>query len=81
MADKLSGEMQFEFPSLDFPGRTALYVFEVAQRLGISERHVIDLIEEGKLRALNIAGQNLTDRRFYRIPAEAYRDYVQGAIV
>lgn len=71
--------MQLEFPSLDFQGRTALYVFEVAQKLGVTERHIRDLIMEGRLRAVNIAGKNVTDRKFYRIPIEAYREFVESA--
>jgi len=70
---------QLEFPSLRFdPSRTVLYVHEVADKLRMTEQHVIDLIDEGKLRAINIAGANATDRKFYRIPAEAYYDYLKA---
>ena len=75
---KQSDTQQIEFPSLGFdPARTVLYVFEVAAKLRISEQHVIDLIEEGKLRAVNIAGANCTDRKFYRIPVEAWSEYLR----
>lgn len=56
--------------------RPVLFVWECARQLRISERHVIDLIEEGKLRALNIAGANATDRKFYRIPVEALEAFL-----
>jgi len=73
---------QMEFPSLAFPkDRTVLYVFEVAAKLRVSERHVIDLIEEGKLRAINIAGANATDKRFYRVPVESWESYLAGAMI
>ena len=60
-----------------FPGRTTLYPQEVAKALGCSKRHVCDLVEEGKLEAINIAGANKTSARFLRIPVSAFRAYVQ----
>jgi fibrillarin-like rRNA methylase len=69
---------QLDFPSLKFPpGRTVLYLFEVAEKLGITEQHVADLIAEGKLQAINIAGKNCTARQFYRVPVEAYEAYIR----
>jgi excisionase family DNA binding protein len=69
---------QIEFPSLAFPGRTMLYAHEVAAKLSCDVKHVYDLIEEGKLRAVNIAGgNNVTDRRFIRVPIEAWNAYVR----
>lgn len=55
-----------------------LYVHEVAARLCISKRHVVDLIDEGKLRAINISGDA---RRHYRIPVEAYEAFLQSRII
>lgn len=73
---------QMEFPSLAFPkDRTVLYVGEVALKLRVTEQHVLDLIDEGKLRAINIAGVNATDRKFYRIPVEAWDAYVKANTV
>ena len=72
---------QLTFGSLLFPGRTVLYVSEVAEKLDISERHVIDLIEEGKLRAINVGGANTSGRKFYRIPIEAYEAYLRAQTV
>ncbi len=73
--------MQFEFPSLDFSGRTVLYPHEVAAKLGVSVRHVYDLIDEGRLRAINLSGaNNLTDRRCIRVPIEAYRNLVNASL-
>ena len=61
---------QLEFPSLAFPkDRTVLYVAEVAMKLRGTEQHVLDLIEEGQLQAVNVGGN---DRKFWRIPVEAY---------
>lgn len=48
---------QMEFASVAFPkDRTVLYVAEVAHALSITEQHVSDLIEEGKLQAIDISG-------------------------
>lgn len=72
--------MQLEFPSLDFPGRTVLYPHECAEKLGCTVQHVLDLIEEGRLPAINIAGgNNLTGRRCLRIPIEAWSGFVRAA--
>ena len=66
-------EIAARFPSLDFPGRTTLYAHEVAAKLGCSERHVFDLIDEGRIDALNLTGAgNRTARRSIRIPREAW---------
>lgn len=62
-----------------FPGRYVLMVAEVAKGLAVSQRHIIDLIEEGKLRAINIGGENPSGRKFYRIPVEAYQSYLRAA--
>jgi len=67
-----------EFPSLKFPAdRTVLQVAEVARRLRVSKYHVVGLIEEGKLRAINVAGSNATGRKCYRIPVESWDAYVR----
>lgn len=68
-------QLQFAFASLDFPGRVSLRVEEVATKLGVTPQHVIDLIVEGKLQALDIRGHGAT-RALYRIPVECYRDFI-----
>jgi hypothetical protein len=72
----VSGEqLQFPFPSLDFPGRTTLTAAEIAGRLGYDEKHVRDLITEGELPAIDGKGKDAT-RGSYRVPIENYRDFV-----
>ena len=66
---------QLTFASLLFPGRTVLYVGEVAAKLQVTEQHVLDLIDEGQLRAINIGGGT---RKFWRIPIEAYHDFLKA---
>lgn len=72
-----------EFPSLAFgKDRTVLHVMEVAAKLRVTQRHVIDLIEEGKLRAINVAGgNNASGRRHYRIPVDSWERYVRENLV
>ena len=59
---------QMDFPSMAFPkDRSVLTVGEVAARWEVSDRHVVDLIEEGKLVAFDIAGK----RSYVRVPVDA----------
>jgi hypothetical protein len=61
-----------------FPGRTTLFVHEVAKALSISAPQVIDLIAEGLLSAIEITGAgNKSRRQHWRIPASAYDEYLQ----
>lgn len=68
-----------------FPGRTTLYVIEVARVLGMVENQVLDLIESGELEAINIASGlrsdanpsgSKTPRRYWRIPVSAYDAFI-----
>lgn len=70
---------QLDFPSLAFPkDRQMLYAHEIAAKLRCTVDHVYDLIDEGKMRAINISGaNNLTDRRHLRIPVEAWNAFVR----
>jgi hypothetical protein len=61
-----------------FPGRTVLYVHEVAHVLNLSVPHVISLITEGLLDAIEVTGKgNKTTREHWRIPVSAYDDYLR----
>jgi hypothetical protein len=53
----------------------------VAQRLGVVVQHIIDLIDEGKICGLDLAGAgNKTSKRCHRIPIESYRDFIIAAM-
>lgn len=73
--------MQLEFPyaSLDFPGRTTVKVHEIATRTGYSEQHILNLIDQGLLVAID-AKSAFTSRRCIRIPIEEYRTWVMKNI-
>lgn len=66
---------QLDFDSLMFgKDRRVLMVGEVADKLRVSAQHVLDLIAEGKLRAVNIAAGS--DREHWRIPVESYHAFI-----
>lgn len=70
------------YASLTFPkDRKMLYVPELAARLRISRQQVLNLIEEGRIRAVNVAGHNRTGRRCYRVPIEAWQAYLRENLV
>jgi hypothetical protein len=59
---------------LTFPGRSVLYVHEVADKLRCCQQHILDLIDEGRLPAIEMTGSgNKTARRSLRIPAAGFR--------
>jgi excisionase family DNA binding protein len=62
-------------PSLDFPERTVLTVQECAGKLRVSDKHIVEMIEDGRLCALNV-GTDL--RRHYRIPYEAWVGFLRA---
>ena len=60
---------------MQFPGRTVLYVHECAARLRVTPQHIIDLIEEGALAALDVGGDGGSVRvppSFLRVLAERW---------
>ena len=70
----MSTQLDF-LPSLDFPGRTTLMVSEIAERLGYSPKHVVALIADGSIPALN-GKSSAAVRPSFRVPIEAYCDFV-----
>lgn len=57
---------------------TYLRTQDVADRLGISRAHVIDLIAHGQLKAINVG---LGRRPEYRVSAEALDQFVERRAV
>jgi excisionase family DNA binding protein len=58
-----------------------LSVAEVAERLSVSDQHVLDLIDEGKLHALDVSGESVSGRRALRIPVKWYEDFVRSRAI
>ena len=75
----MAAEPQQKFSSLlaenVFPGRNSITVFEAAHVLRVSEKHIINLIEEEQLKAISVAGAN-SDRSRYRIPVSEWDAYI-----
>jgi excisionase family DNA binding protein len=65
---------QTDFNALLFPGRKMLYVSEVAERLNVDDQQVRDLIEEGKLHAIDVGGGG---RKFWRIPVTSFERFLK----
>lgn len=59
-----------------FPGRKTLTVLEVAGALRVTDQHVFDLIDEGKIGAVNVGGGR---RNHWRIPASEYLAFLKRA--
>ncbi len=62
------------------PDRRVLLVNEVSERLGVSVSHVLGLIDEGKIRALDLANRSATGRRALRIPVSWFEDFLRSHI-
>ena len=61
-----------------FPGRTSLMVQEVARALEIDDKHVVSLILEGLLGAVEVTGKgNKTSREHWRIPVASFDEYIR----
>ena len=61
-----------------FPGRHALYIYEIARVLRISEKHVIALIADGSFGAVDVAKlKNESTRRFYRVAVSDYDAFIK----
>lgn len=52
-------------PGKPVVGRKMLTVTETARELAVTEQHVQDLIEEGRINAVNVGGGT---RKFWRVP-------------
>ncbi len=62
LAAGAAGDLKFFYPR------------EVARRLLVTEQHVLDLIEDGRLQATNVGRRN---RKFWRIPHGAYERFIR----
>lgn len=68
-------QLQFPFPSLDFPGRTTITVGEIARRLGVSDQTILNLADEGAFPGVDLKGKRAT-KRCLRFPIECYRNFL-----
>ncbi len=63
------------FASLDFPGRSTLLLWEIADRLGCTVNHLLNEVDSGELVVLNIASAS-SNRRACRVPLECYQNFI-----
>jgi hypothetical protein len=63
------------FPSLDFPGRSTLYLHEIGERIGCTVKHLLTLIDDGSIPGLDLSSRT-SGRRSMRVPVESYRAFV-----
>lgn len=71
----LDSQLAFPFASLDFEGFTVLTVDQIALKLRYTSQHILNLVEQGELVAIDGKSKGVT-RRECRIPLEAYRNFV-----
>ncbi len=71
------GYEQVELGTVMYPGRKVLCVGEVALGLGVTKQHVIDLIEEGVLGAIDVGGGG---RKYWRVPVGEYERFVRRRV-
>jgi hypothetical protein len=61
-----------------FPGRISITVMEVAKAVDCDHKHVLDLIKEGVLGAIEITGRgNLSSREKWKIPVDSWDDFIR----
>ena len=71
----ISNPQQLDFGNLLFDRkRTVLYVDEIAEKLDCSKQHVLNLIDEGLLGAINIG---TATAKFYRVPVGEWEKYLR----
>ncbi|PXA04337.1 hypothetical protein DDZ13_07335 [Coraliomargarita sinensis] len=68
------------YRSLLFEGRSTLQLAEVEAKLGVTKRHLINLIEAGQLNAVNISKMG-SPRVHYRIPVESYEEFIAARLL
>jgi hypothetical protein len=73
------GQGEFPFASLDFSGRGAVTLGEVAKKLGLSVPHLVHFVEDGRLRAIDFA-RHTGSRRTLRVALEDYHAFVLARV-
>jgi len=72
-------QLSFPFPSLDFEGHSILTVGQIADKLGYTSTHILNLVDDGSLIAIDGKGKDVT-RRTCRVAVEAYRAFVMARL-
>lgn len=84
--DQLDLELSTVLSHVLFPGRSTLKAGEVADALRVDDQHIFNLVEEGRLLAIDVRNGEVTTasklpkgsrRRWLRIPVSAYDAFVR----
>ena len=70
----MKAKRELDLTELEAQGRKVLHVYEVAAVLGVTRRHVQDLIEEGQIGAIDVGGSRL---KFWRVPITECRKFLE----
>lgn len=68
-------QLAFPFASLDFEGFTILTVDQIATKLRYTPQHILNLVEQGELVAIDGKSRGAT-RRDCRVAIEEYRAFI-----
>ena len=68
-------QLSLPFACLDFPGRSTVTAGEIALKLGVTTRHILHLIEDGTIHALDLP-RHSGSRSLLRVPVDEYRAFV-----
>ncbi len=66
-------------PSLDFPGRSKITLQEMSQKIMVCERHLLNLIDEGSLKATLAEGIR-SRRAATRVTRKAWLRFLQSRL-
>ena len=69
-----AAQLQLPFACLDFPGRETVAVWEIAAKLGVSRKHILDHIDAGTIVAVDT--KIVSTRSNMRVPVDEYRRWV-----
>jgi hypothetical protein len=72
-------QLSFPYASLDFEGHTILTADMIAAKLNYSVQHILNLVDDGSLVALDGKGRKST-RRSCRVPLENYRKFIMDRL-
>jgi hypothetical protein len=67
------------FASLDFEGHPVLTVDQIAAKLNFTAQHILNLVDQGDLVAID-GRRSTATRRCCRIPAESYCAFVMARL-
>lgn len=68
-------QLLLPFASFDFSDGKPITVGKIAEKLGVTAQHVLNLCEDGTLISCDL-GRHVGSRRMLRVPVEEYRNFI-----